>query len=121
MGEPGGRDPDQAARHLLGRLMGEAREDDLIEHAGLALDRAHNRRVIMSVGDDPPGRDAVEDALPVRGFEPGALAAHDLCHHRLQRVLREGVPNGGCFARAHRSRMVLSASLRSQSRSWQDN
>ena len=85
--------------------MREARKNHLIEHAGLAFYRADDGRIIMAMGDNPPGRNAVEEARSIGGFEPGALCACYFGHHRLQGMLREGVPNGGRLTRPHRFRI----------------
>ncbi len=56
------RDFDQAARDLFRGLMRDAGENHLIEPPGLPLDGLHDGRMIMAVGYDPPGRNAVENA-----------------------------------------------------------
>ena len=60
----------------LGRLVGEFREDHLVERLGLRLDGVDDARMPVSMSDHPPGRDGIEDALPVGGKEVGALGAH---------------------------------------------
>ena len=58
-----------------------------------ALDRRHDARMAMAMGDHPPGRDRVEDAPAVGGLEPRALARRDLDRLGLHRVLGEGMPD----------------------------
>ncbi len=99
--QPRRRDGDQTAREALGGGVGEAGEDHLVEPVGLLLDGGDDVRVAMAVGDDPPRRDGIEDAAPVRRFEPRALGPRDLQHLGLHSVLRERVPDGRGPPRAH--------------------
>ncbi len=89
-----GREGDEAARKRLRRLMRVAGEDDLIELLGLFADRPHDLGLAMAVGDDPPGRNGVENARSVHRLEPTAFGARDLDRARLQGVLRIGAPHG---------------------------
>ena len=69
--------------------MGVAGEDDLIELFRLPLDRLHDRRVTMAVRHHPPRSDRIDDAAAIGGVQIRTLAACDLDHIGLQRVLRD--------------------------------
>src|ERR1700722_3022271 len=79
--------------------MGMTGEDDLVELFGLLLNRAHDRRMAMAVGDHPPGGDRIDDAAAVGGKQISALAARDFHHVRLKRMLGERMPDRRRFLR----------------------
>ena len=58
-----GRDFDQRMGHIFGRLVGEACEHHLVQLIGLFLDRRYDGGMTMAMGDDPPGRNRVQDFL----------------------------------------------------------
>ena len=92
---------DKAPGEALGGLVREARKDHLVEAVGLLLDCGDDGRVAVAMCYHPPGRDRVKDAVPARRLEPSALAARNLYHFRLERVLREGMPDWRRIARGH--------------------
>jgi hypothetical protein len=93
--EPRRRQRHQAPRELLRGLVREAGENHLIEAVGLVLDRLHDVRMTMAVGHDPPGRDGIEDAPAIGGFQPCSGAFRDQRRIRLYRMLRERMPDRG--------------------------
>src|SRR5262249_30253846 len=99
--EAGRGDGDEPLREVLGRLVREACEDHLVQMIGRFFDRRHDAGMTVAVGDDPPGRNRIEDAPTVRCLEPGAVGARHHDGGGLQRMLREGMPNRRLGSGAH--------------------
>ena len=62
---------------FLRRLMRIAGEDDLVELFPPAANGVDDVRMAVTMGDDPPGRDGIDDAAAVRRMQIGAVGAHD--------------------------------------------
>src|ERR1700738_4719993 len=80
------RNLNEPTRKFFRRLVREPREDHLTQTTHLVLDRLHDVRMTMTVGDHPPGRYGVEYMATVRGHEPrpfGFGNRHRLGQHRM--------------------------------------
>ncbi|MNT02651.1 hypothetical protein D3C72_1371560 [compost metagenome] len=74
--QPRPQQAGQAARERQRGLVGQAAEHHM--RHGIQL-RAHGLgdvRVVVTVASRPPGRHAIDQAAPVRQFQPAAVAAH---------------------------------------------
>ena len=72
------RQGDEFGGELLRGRMRVLGEDDLVEQLGLRLDRSDDFRVPVAVGNHPPGRDGIDDAVPARRGQVRALGSDDL-------------------------------------------
>ena len=88
-----GHHRDQCARQRLGRLVGPAGEDDLVELGRLLRDRRHDPRMAVAMRRHPPGRDRIDDAPAVGGDERGALGMADQRDRLAQPMLGERMPD----------------------------
>jgi hypothetical protein len=89
------RQRNDAARHCLGRRMGEAGKNDLVEVACLLADCSHDPRVAVAVGGHPPGGDCIDDPPAVGGEQCRARGFHHKRNGFTQAMLCKRMPDRG--------------------------
>src|SRR5208283_1773546 len=89
-----GRRPFAQARgQLLRGIVREARQNHLLEFAGLFRNRSADARVAVAVQIHPPGRNGVQDAAPIGQVKVDAFRAGHMERGGVQESIRKRVPD----------------------------
>ncbi|MNQ02043.1 hypothetical protein D3C85_147100 [compost metagenome] len=93
--QPRPQQAGQAARQRQRGLVGQAAEHHMRHGVQLRAHGLGDVRVVVTVTGRPPGRHAIDQAAPVRQFQPAAVAAHHGQRRRHRFHLGIGKPDMG--------------------------
>lgn len=74
-------------------VVGETREEHVVDFLRLLGDSGHDGGMAMAVEIGPPGRNCVDDAATVGSVKISAVRLGDLERRRIERFLREWMPD----------------------------
>ena len=84
---------DQQFGDTFSRLVGVSGKNNLVELGDLPFYSSLDPRMAVTMGDDPPRSDRVDDSLSVVGIQVRPFGAVDLYEVREYRVLGKGMPD----------------------------